>query len=231
MTAIRVVTDHGELDNSGQISHVDLDNYVNTTPWLVVTGSTGAIPPGARKLKAGSGITIVDAGPGGNLTISSTGGGSGTTSVIAWSEIPAGTADGVNTVFSISNIPDPTTALMLFVNGVLQRQGALNDYSLSGTSIQFNWAPQSASNVIATYPYTIGVSSSIAWMEQPSGVADGANMIFTLSNVPLSSSLMFFVNGVLQSQGLINDFVLFGSQITMNYAPFAGSNLFATYPF
>jgi len=72
MTANRVVTDHGELDNSGQVTHVDLDSYVNTTPWVVISGTAGAVPSGSRKLTAGAGVSFVDAGPGGNFTIIAT---------------------------------------------------------------------------------------------------------------------------------------------------------------
>ena len=72
MTAIRVVTDHKELNNSGQYTHSELDNYVSSGPFLFVSGASGQITPSARRLKAGPGVIIDDEGPGGYLTITAT---------------------------------------------------------------------------------------------------------------------------------------------------------------
>lgn len=66
------MTDHDELDNSGQVSHAAIDSYVNTTPWVIVSGTAGAVPPGSRKLVAGTGVSFIDAGPGGDFTITAT---------------------------------------------------------------------------------------------------------------------------------------------------------------
>jgi hypothetical protein len=150
MTAIRVVTDHQELENSGAVTHADLDTYVNTTPFLVVSGAAGAVPPGARRLVAGPGISIVDGGPGGDLTISATG---TATAPIQWNEVPSGSNDGSNTAFTLAFTPSPPMALMLFINGVKQRQGADSDYTLTGSLINLITGYRSGSNIDATYPY------------------------------------------------------------------------------
>lgn len=146
MTAIRVVTDHAELENSGAISHSTLDNYIVATPWLVVSGAAGPIPSSSRYLKAGNGISIVDSGTAGALTITST-------TNIVWNEIPSGSNNGVNLNFVLANTPSPTTALMLFVNGLKQREGAGSDFVLSGSTISLNYAIRSGSNIDATYYY------------------------------------------------------------------------------
>jgi len=70
MTAHRVIDDHNELENSGVVSHSQLDSYVNNTPWIIVSGTSGPTPPNARNLVAGPGITIIDSGPGGDLVLS-----------------------------------------------------------------------------------------------------------------------------------------------------------------
>ena len=67
--------------------------------------------------------------------------------------MPSGEADGANFTFSVANTPIPSSSLMFFVNGVLQKQGALDDYTVTGNSIFMNYAPNSGSNVLATYPY------------------------------------------------------------------------------
>lgn len=69
MTAVRVVTDHDELENSGTVTHTQLDDYIDNAKWLLVTSSVGPVPQAARRLKAGSGITLTDSGAGGDLTV------------------------------------------------------------------------------------------------------------------------------------------------------------------
>ncbi len=60
--------------------------------------------------------------------------GPGGTSSMPTLEIPSGTIDGVNDTFTLTVAP---TLLMLFVNGVKVREGAGNDYTLSGNTITF----------------------------------------------------------------------------------------------
>jgi hypothetical protein len=67
MTAVRIIDDHSELENIGSLSHEQLDQYVTGSAFLVVSGSR---PPSARQLVAGVGVTIIDGGPGGDLTVS-----------------------------------------------------------------------------------------------------------------------------------------------------------------
>lgn len=234
MTAHKVVDDHSDLQNVGSITHSQIDTFVNTTPFVIVSGAVGSIPPSARKLTAGSNITITDGGALGEIVIASTatgGGGGGSSTVTEWNETPTGDVDGVNTTFVLANSPSPSRALQLYVNGVLQRQGTGNDYVLSASSITLLWTPRSGSNILATYPYVfVGLTTS--WMELPTGSIDGVNTIFEIANTPQpASSLMFFVNGLLMRQGAGDDYVLNSTFITMSYAPRSGSNVFATYPY
>ena len=81
---------------------------------------------------------------------------------ISWLDTPDGTIDGSNTDFQLLYNPTPPTALMLYVNGVLQRQGAGNDYTLAlgagswgGAVVTFlaGNIPQTGDILLATYPY------------------------------------------------------------------------------
>lgn len=73
---------------------------------------------------------------------------------ITWMEVPAGTIDGINTHFVLAKTPHPSSALMLYYNGVLQRQGPGADYLLTGEkSIITSFTPEAGSNMSATYPY------------------------------------------------------------------------------
>jgi hypothetical protein len=151
MTAHRVVTEHGELDNCGAVTHAALDGYVTQAPWVIVSGAAGPPPPSARKLVAGPGVTITDNGPGGDLVITATGAVTG--SSVSWMEKPSGTVDGVNVEFVLSHEPLPSSSLMFFVGGVLQSQGPADDYVLSGSTVFMSWKPRAGANVYATYPH------------------------------------------------------------------------------
>ena len=70
---------------------------------------------------------------------------------ISWMEIISGTKNGANLTFTTSNVPSPSSSLMLFVNGVLQLQNA--DYTLSGNTITMVYAPLETFNLTATYSY------------------------------------------------------------------------------
>ena len=156
---------------------------------------------------------------------------SSSVTTVSWQfmEVPSGNIDGTNATFNLANSPSPTNSLMFFVNGVLQMQGSEYDYTLSSNSIELAIPPQIGSKVVATYSYTQS-GTSISWMEMVQGTKDGANLNFTINNVPSpSSSLMLFVNGVLQLQNA--DYTLSGNTITMVYAPLATFNLAATYSY
>lgn len=72
MTAYKVVDSHSELNDIGNISHDVIDTHISSSAFLVTSSSLNT-PPEARLLTAGTGIIIDDAGPGGNLTISTSG--------------------------------------------------------------------------------------------------------------------------------------------------------------
>ena len=71
---------------------------------------------------------------------------------------------------------------------------------------------------------------NIEWNEKLSGTANGTNTSFVLAHVPSSpTSIMVFVNGVLQEAGVFADFIISGSTITFNNPPNAESKITATY--
>ncbi|MCS7054463.1 MAG: hypothetical protein NZM09_12140 [Ignavibacterium sp.] len=61
-----------------------------------------------------------------------------------------GEIDGSNTEFSLVNTP-LNDKLMLFRNGILLVPGQGNDYSISGNTIIFRYAPQDGDNLFACY--------------------------------------------------------------------------------
>jgi len=71
----------------------------------------------------------------------------------SWMETPGGAVDGVNSTFNIANTPWPSSAVMFYVNGVLQKQGATFDYTVTDKTIYFSVPPPEGSNLSVTYPY------------------------------------------------------------------------------
>lgn len=65
-------------------------------------------------------------------------------------ESPTGELNGINKEFIVSNIPNPNSE-QVFLNGVLQNEGASNDYTLSGQTITFSIPPNSDDVVLVNY--------------------------------------------------------------------------------
>ena len=82
----------------------------------------------------------------GSLTDSGVVAGGGSTSFVR--ETPAGTLNGSNTTFTLSNTPT-SGSLIVYLNGVEQDQTRW--CSVSGTTITFVVAPKSTDNLIAEY--------------------------------------------------------------------------------
>lgn len=53
-----------------------------------------------------------------------------------FSEVPTGTVNGSNAAFTIANTPTAGT-VQVYVNGVRQKVGTGNDYTITGTTITF----------------------------------------------------------------------------------------------
>lgn len=71
---------------------------------------------------------------------------------IVWNEIPTGTVNGVNKVFTLAYTPEATDKILVFVNGVLKEQDAGEaDYTISGSTITFVDAPMEYSKIMVTY--------------------------------------------------------------------------------
>lgn len=65
-------------------------------------------------------------------------------------EVPSGTINGSNTVFTLANAPSPASSLQLFLNGLLQTAGGV-DYTLSGDTITYATAPETGDAHVAWY--------------------------------------------------------------------------------
>jgi len=64
-------------------------------------------------------------------------------------EVPSGLVNGTNKVFTIAKAPNPTTSLKVYWNGQLLLKDS--DYTLSGTTITMEVAPDTGSNIWVDY--------------------------------------------------------------------------------
>lgn len=78
---------------------------------------------------------------------------------------------------------------------------------------------------------TINTEIRFSDHELPSGVIDGNNKIFTLSETPINNTLHLYLNGLLQFNGQGSDYELIGNTITFGNAPPIGSRINCTYRF
>lgn len=153
---------------------------------------------GATVTQSADGVTTV--------AVTGSGGGGGTLT----SEMPVGTIDGVNTVFTVSN-----ATVQLFLNGALQQAGG-GDYTLSGLTITYVNAPVVGS--IHTSWYFSSVAQGTPKGEAPSGTINSSNKIFTLSQTPSPAAfLQLYLGRQLQIQGV--DYTLSSATITYTTAP------------
>jgi hypothetical protein len=148
------------------------------------------------------------------------------------SEVPTGAVNGSNSTFSLVSTPQPSSSLALYRNGLLQRAGAGNDYTISGSTITFlsGATPQTGDLLLAFYRPSSGTSVVFVDNEIPSGTIDGSNATFTLTATPSPGlSLELFRNGALQKAGV--DYTLTGASIQFQSGsiPQTGSTLRAFY--
>lgn len=138
---------------------------------------------------------------------------------IIWNEKPLGVMDGINKTFVLDYIPEPSTGLMLFLNGVLQHQGADKDFTLVDDTIVFNSFIElnSDDDITATYP----LSGSLAGFKSSGLFGSNQNNDFYLRNNPstLHNDIGF---GTIQSKesSLQNCAILNSNTIIANVGPF-----------
>jgi hypothetical protein len=99
---------------------------------------------------------------------------------------PAGIVDGSNTSFTLSAVPNPTTSLAVYRNGVLQKSG--QDYTFSGSTVQFvaAAAPQPGDTLLASYRLTGTDSGTPLMYPAPQVLCSGTGAATT--NTSLTST-------------------------------------------
>lgn len=99
-------------------------------------------------------------------------------------EIPIGSVNGSNTIFTLINEPNIGTE-QVFLNGALLNAGANSDYVLDGSTITFTIAPQSGDAILVNYisdmiVVSLDINTSINQLNTRLTTAEGE--LFTAQN-------------------------------------------------
>ena len=129
-------------------------------------------------------------------------------------EIPTGTLNGVNTVFTLANTPSPASSVTLYRNGLLLKQSV--DYTVSSNALNFQAGatPQSGDLLLTSYRVSVSVPGvGFVDAESPTGTLNGVNGTFNLVQTPNpAASLAVYRNGIRLRSGA--DYTTSGNSIT-----------------
>ena len=159
------------------------------------------------------------------------------------------TGDGSDTTFVLSTTPPSAGAIMVFVDGVFQREGSSNAWTLSGDTVTFTAAPANTANISVMHlateqsflPTVVDrtvTNAKISLSNSNANTAPTKNTNFSASTLTINSAgtgktytvddLLVYLNGV----HLIptTDYTVSGTTLTLvGGAPGAGSSLVVRY--
>ncbi len=205
-----------------------LNSTVNALNGTVATNGNTLSTLGTRVSGLSSSLTSLTQA----VTQLQSGGGNGSVNTaFIDGEMPAGSVNSSNTIYTLSAIPVPASSLELYRNGLVQTVGV--DYTVSGTTVTFlPVAVPKSGDLIQAYYRVAGSSPAplFADGEVPAGAVSGSNTTFTLAFAPSpAAGLRLFKNGVLLAQP--GDYTVNGQTITFvaTVIPQSGDSLNAYY--
>ena len=99
-------------------------------------------------------VLVADSGAASGLAWASASGIGGSVPIgdFVFQEVPTGTINGTNAIFTLANIPHAGTE-RLYLDGVHMRRGSGEDYTISGGTVTFEagQVPQSGQTLVADY--------------------------------------------------------------------------------
>jgi len=145
------------------------------------------------------------------------------------------TGDGTTTDFTLANPYSSTNGFIVFVNGVIQKEGSGEDYQyVNGTTLSFNAAPSNTSEIfvygITPIAQNVPVDGSVTAAKlavsaytRDTFSGDGSTTAFTLTRDPGSVySPLVFVDGVIQDP--VTGYTLSGTTLTFTFTPTTGTD-------
>ena len=164
------------------------------------------------------------------------------------------TGDGSDTTFDLTTTPPSAAAIMVFVDGVFQREGSSNAWTLGGSTITFTGAPANTANIAVMHLATeqsflptvadasvtnakLSLSNSSA-TTKPTVNTNFAAATLTIKAAPTGKTyneddLLVYLNGVClvpKDASANNDYTVSGTTLTLvGGAPAAGSSIVVRY--
>lgn len=124
------------------------------TVMITTTGVSATQLPNPSATTLGGIQSIVPCSAGSHLNTISTSGVpacSADTGAATTQGAPTGTINGANTTFTLSPTPTVAGNVVCYLNGVMQQQGAGNDYTISSATITYLTAPPTGTKLICTW--------------------------------------------------------------------------------
>jgi len=137
-------------------------------------------------------------------------------------ETPTGAVNGSNDTFVLSDTPQAGSEYV-FLNGILQT--VTDDYTITGDTIEFVTPPETGDKVRVSFRLT--ASADFVDKETPTGLINGSNDTFVLSDTPIAGSDHIYLNGILQDSA--DDYTIAGDTVTFATPPETGDTLKASF--
>ena len=149
---------------AGIIPVVNLASGVPTGDKFIRDDGTFAVPPGAgasgvvQSIVAGTNITV-DSSDSANPIVAAS-----FTPTTPYAEVPSGSVDGFNVTFTLAHTPLYPSSVIIVIDGVTQYY--IIDYTVSGATITFTYAPMSGSTIFAYYGSTGTTAAQFAGLSK-----------------------------------------------------------------
>jgi hypothetical protein len=135
------------------------------------------------------------------------------------------------TVYQRNAIPDPLTAEIVRVTAIVgdtltivrTQEASLPRSILFGDLVGATITKKLIDELAAP-----SAASDVVVREIPTGVIDGVNTVFTLTNTPLTDSEQIFLNGLLQDARGV-DYSISSTTVTFLSPPISGDRILVTY--
>jgi len=140
------------------------------------------------------------------------------------------TGDGSTTGFTLSETPFSASALLVSIDGVIQKPGASANYTVSGSTLTFTSAPAASQEIEARHLGVRGVKRRAPEWQMDSFTGDGSTTTFTLNTAGASTNNSFvYYNGVALKP--TSDYTINTSTgvMTVTFAPINASEIVVRY--
>ena len=140
------------------------------------------------------------------------------------------TGDGSATTFTLSETPYSASALLVSIDGVVQKPGSGANYTVSGSTLTFTSAPATSQEIEARHLGVRGVKRRAPEWQLDSFTGDGSATTFTLNTSGVTTNNAFvYYNGVALKP--TSDYTINTSTgvMTVTFAPITSSEIVVRY--